>query len=204
MVPHASAVEHLRESPVSRRDVYAGRLLRVFEDEVRLDDGTLTRREVVEHRGAVAIVAADDSGRVVLVRQWRHAVGGTLWEIPAGTREIGEEAEATARRELAEETGYVADTWRFLARAAVSPGYSSELIGFYLATGLHPGTTRTDADERIDTMLATPAEVAELVRAGQCDCKTVGGLALAGRLPDLTAAVSDGCDGAGPAAEAAR
>ena len=185
MGPHSTAVEHLRETPISRRDVFSGRLLHVFADEVRLDDGTVTTREVVEHRGAVAIVAVDADGGVALVRQWRHAVGGTLWEIPAGTRDPGEDPDVTARRELAEETGYVADEWRLLAHAAVSPGYSSELIWFYLATGLHPGRTRTDADERIDTMIATPADVAELVRAGQVDCKTLGGLALAGRLPAL-------------------
>jgi 8-oxo-dGTP pyrophosphatase MutT (NUDIX family) len=179
------AVAHLREELLSRREVYAGRLLHVFEDEVRLADGTVSRREVVEHPGAVAIVAVDEQRRVVLVRQWRHAVGGAIWEIPAGTREAGEEPPATALRELTEETGYSAERWRPLAEAGVSPGYSRELIWFFLATGLREGLTNTDHDERIDVMLAGPDDVESLVRSGAVDCKTLAGLALAGLLPAL-------------------
>jgi ADP-ribose pyrophosphatase len=179
----SSAVDHLREELLSRREVYAGKLLHVFADEVRLADGTLSLREVVEHPGAVAIVAVDEKRRVVLVRQWRHAVGGAIWEIPAGTREDGEEPEATARRELTEETGYAASQWRPLAEAGVSPGYSRELISFFLASGLREGATNADHDERIDVMLAGPEEIAALVRDGAVDCKTLAGLALAGLLP---------------------
>jgi 8-oxo-dGTP pyrophosphatase MutT (NUDIX family) len=186
MRPDTSAdVDHLREITLSRRKVYAGRLLHVFEDEVRLADGTVSRREVVEHPGAVAIVAADDQGRVVLVRQWRHAVGGAIWEVPAGTREQGEDPAATAPRELAEETGYTADRWRALGEAGVSPGYSRELISFFLATGLRAGATNTDHDERIDVMLAGPDDVRDLVRSASVDCKTLAGLALAGLLPSM-------------------
>jgi ADP-ribose pyrophosphatase len=181
------AVDRLREELVSRREVYAGRLLHVFEDVVRLADGTVTRREVVVHRGAVAIIAVDERRRVVLVRQWRHAIGGAIWEIPAGTREEGEEPAATARRELAEETGYVADSWRQLTEVGVSPGYSRELISFHLATGLHEGATNTDHDERIDVMLAAPDDLRALVDAGSVDCKTLAGLALGGLLPVVEA-----------------
>ena len=183
----SAAVDRLREELVSRREVYAGRLLHLFEDEVRLADGTVTRREVVEHRGAVAIVAVGNGGRVVLVRQWRHAVGGAIWEIPAGTREAGEDPATTARRELAEETGYSALRWRQLAEVGVSPGYSRELISFHLATGLTPGATNTDHDERIDVMLAGPDDIRELVEAGSVDCKTLAGLALVGLLPSVEA-----------------
>ena len=127
---------HLREEPLRRRSVFDGRLLHVFEDSVRLPDGRTAGREVVEHIGAVAVVAIDDGGRVVLVRQWRHAVGRALWELPAGTREHGEDVATTARRELVEETGYRAAAWRELAHGPVSPGYSSEEIWFFEATGL--------------------------------------------------------------------
>ncbi|HEY8755351.1 MAG TPA: NUDIX hydrolase, partial [Candidatus Dormibacteraeota bacterium] len=82
---------HLREEPLRRRTVYEGKLLHVFEDTVRLPGGREAGREVVEHPGAVTVVASDDSDRVVLVRQWRHAVGRALWELPAGTREKGEQ-----------------------------------------------------------------------------------------------------------------
>src|ERR1044071_2044849 len=95
----SSAVDHLRETPVARRAVYDGRLLRVYEDEVRLPNGRQARREIVHHRGAVAIVATDSAGGIVLVRQWRHACQGAIWEVPAGTRDQGEDPALTARRE---------------------------------------------------------------------------------------------------------
>ncbi len=114
--------DHLREEPLRRRPVYEGRLLHVFEDTVRLPSGREARREVVEHIGAVTVVATDADARVVLVRQWRHATGRALWELPAGTREPGEDPAATARRELTEETGYGAREWRELGHGPVSPG----------------------------------------------------------------------------------
>lgn len=186
MRPDTSAdVDHLRETAVSRREVYRGRLLHVFEDEVRLPDGRPARREVVEHPGAVAVVALDDDGRAVLVRQWRHAVGGAIWEIPAGTREPEEPPERTAARELAEETGYRARHWRLLGCAGVSPGYSRELIWFFAARGLTPGETGADADEQLDVALMGAAEIAELVGGGRVDAKTLAGLAMAGLLPRI-------------------
>lgn len=182
-----AAVDHLRETLVERREVFSGRLLEVYVDRVRLPGGREVSREVVHHRGAVAVVALTDDGRVVLVRQWRHAVGGALWEIPAGTRDRdGEDPAATARRELAEETGLTAGRWRRLGEAGVSPGYSRELLTFYLAEDLAQGSAATDDDETLDVLHAAPERVAELVLAGQTDCKTLAGLALAGRLPDLT------------------
>jgi ADP-ribose pyrophosphatase len=183
----SSAVDHLRETLVERRTAYEGRLLRVFEDEVGLPNGRRARREIVHHRGAVAIVATDSAGMIVLVRQWRHACEGALWEIPAGTREEGEDPALTARRELEEETGYSATGWRSLGQACVSPGYSRELLWFFRAEGLSEGVPATDPDELVDVRLFHPSEIAELVRLGLTDCKTVGGLALAGVLPPLGA-----------------
>ena len=184
----AEPTEHLRETLVSRQPVFEGRLLRVYQDEVRLPDGRLAGREIVHHRGAVGVVAVAPDGRVVLVRQWRHAVEHALWEIPAGTRDEGEEPYVTARRELEEETGYTASTWRPLGQACVSPGYSRELLWFFLAEGLTEGATSTDPDETIDVRLFTPDEVLQLVSAGATDLKTLAGLALAGRLPALQGA----------------
>jgi ADP-ribose pyrophosphatase len=181
----SSAVDHLRETLVERRPVYEGRLLHVYEDEVRLPEGRLARREVVHHRGAVAVVATVPGGGVLLVRQWRHAVGGALWEIPAGTRDPGEDPAVTARRELEEETGYTAARWRSLGEAFVSPGYSRELLSFFRAEGLTEGTAATDPDELLDVHLFDPVEVVGLVREALTDCKTLAGLALAGLLPPL-------------------
>ena len=184
----AEPTEHLRETLVSRQPVFEGRLLRVFQDEVRLPDGRAAGREIVHHRGAVGVVPIAPDGRVVLVRQWRHAVERALWEIPAGTRDEGEEPSVTARRELEEETGYTAAAWRPLGQACVSPGYSRELLWYFLADGLTEGATSTDPDEKIDVRLFTPDEVLQLVSAGATDLKTLAGLALAGRLPALEGA----------------
>lgn len=184
----SSAVDHLRETLVSRRPVYDGRLLHVYEDEVRLPTGREARREIVHHRGAVAIVATVPGGGILLVRQWRHACERALWEVPAGTRETGEDPAVTARRELEEETGYTAARWRRLGEASVSPGYSREVLTFFLAADLTPGTAAADPDELLEVRAFDPAEIGALVREGATDCKTLGGLALAGLLPALEAA----------------
>jgi ADP-ribose pyrophosphatase len=184
----AADSEHLRETLVSRREVFAGRLLHVYHDEVRLPDGRPASREVVRHRGAVGIVPVAPDGRVVLVRQWRHAMERALWEIPAGTRDEGEEPPVTARRELSEETGYTAAAWRSLGEACVAPGYSSEVLWFFLAEGLTEGEASADPDENLDVRLFEPAEIVRLLSAGLTDMKTLAGLALAGRLPAMEAA----------------
>lgn len=174
------SAEHLRETPTARRTIYSGRLLTIHEDDVRLVDGTPAHREVVAHPGAVAIVAIDDADRVVLVRQWRHAVGRALWELPAGTRDPEEEPDRTAERELAEETGLRASSLRKLVSAALTPGYSTEVMHFYVATELTEGPTDRDVDERMDVAHVSRNDVADLIRAGDVDVKTIAGLALAG------------------------
>jgi ADP-ribose pyrophosphatase len=184
--PDADAA-HLRETLVARTPVFEGRLLNVYQDTVRLPDGREAGREIVHHRGAVAVVAVVPDGRVVLVRQWRHAMERALWEIPAGTRDQGEEPAVTARRELAEETGYTAGSWSSLGEACVSPGYSREMLWFFLASELAEGETSTDADETLDVRLFSDDDILELVRTGTTDMKTLAGLALAGRLPALEA-----------------
>jgi ADP-ribose pyrophosphatase len=173
-------VDDLREVPVHRTTIHSGRLISVHQDTVRLADGTEARREVVEHRGAVALVALDASGRVILVRQWRHPVGRALWELPAGTRDRDETPEATAARELVEEAGARPRMLTPLLTAALTPGYSTEVMHFFLATGLEPEDGKGDDDERIEVGRFTPGEVALLLERGELDVKTVAGLALAG------------------------
>jgi 8-oxo-dGDP phosphatase len=122
-----------------------GKLLRMRRDTVRMPDGTAIGRELIEHPGAVAILALDDAERVLLIRQYRHPVEAALWEIPAGLRDVaGEPPLRAAERELLEETGYRAADWRVLADFFSSPGYSTERLRIYLARGL----TEVPASER--------------------------------------------------------
>jgi 8-oxo-dGDP phosphatase len=114
-----------------------GSLISVRRDVVRMPDGDEVGREVIDHPGAVGVVALDEAEQVLLIRQYRHPVGRELWEIPAGLRDVaGEPPLATARRELLEEAGYLAADWRVLADFFTSPGISSERLRVYLARGL--------------------------------------------------------------------
>jgi 8-oxo-dGTP pyrophosphatase MutT (NUDIX family) len=124
--------------PVVSSEVLAdGGLVRLRTDMVRMPDGEVVGRDVLEHPGAVAIVALDPEERVLLIRQYRHPVGRLLWEIPAGLRDVaGEPLRVTAERELLEEAGYRAATWQVLADSFSSPGISSERLRIFLARGL--------------------------------------------------------------------
>jgi ADP-ribose pyrophosphatase len=172
--------EPLRERPVERRTVFEGRLLTLHADTVLTAAGARASREVVDHPGAVGVIATDDAGRVLLVRQWRHAVGRALWEIPAGTLVPGETPAAAARRELAEETGYTAASWRRLGAGPVAPGYSGEILHLYSAGELTPGEPHTDPDENVVARLFSATELADLAGSDALDVKTYAGLWLAG------------------------
>ncbi|MFQ6057420.1 MAG: NUDIX domain-containing protein [Anaerolineae bacterium] len=166
-----------REITLSSRRVYEGRVVHLRVDTVRLEGGYVTQREIVEHPGAVAIVALDGEGNVLLVRQFRQAAGEVLWEIPAGTREAGEDAEACARRELQEETGYQASHMERLLSFYTSPGFCTEQIDLYLATGLSPVPHALEADEAIEVEAVPLTEALEMIRRGEIrDAKTIVGL----------------------------
>jgi 8-oxo-dGTP pyrophosphatase MutT (NUDIX family) len=124
--------------PVSGRPRKAkGAIVVLRTDRVRMPDGELARRDVLEHPGAVAVVALDDAGQVLLIRQYRHPVGHLLWEIPAGLRDVpGEPLRGTGERELREETGYAARTWHVLTDCYTSPGISTERVTVFLARDL--------------------------------------------------------------------
>ena len=144
--PGQGPVDQAGPWPVaSSEELFQGKLLRLREDVVRVPDGSQVARELVEHPGAVAILALDDDDRVLLIRQYRHPVGAELWEIPAGLRDVaGEPVHQTAERELLEETGYRASDWHVLADYFSSPGYSTERLRIFLARGL----TEVPAAER--------------------------------------------------------
>ncbi|MGH7643770.1 MAG: NUDIX hydrolase [Candidatus Dormibacteria bacterium] len=163
---------------------FSGRRIRITVDRVRLQSGGEAEREVVHHPGGVGVVALAEDGSVVLVRQYRHAAKEVLWEIPAGGREPGESPLETARRELAEETGYAAESWLGVGATFLAPGYSTELFWYFRATGLtRVEGVSPDPDEVLQTKSFSPTEVAELAYQGQLrDAKTLAGLALAGAL----------------------
>jgi ADP-ribose pyrophosphatase len=161
--------------------VLQGRVFRVAAFAVTDREGRSHPYHVVRHPGAAAIVPWTDDGRVLLIRQPRPAIGRQLLEIPAGTLDPGEEAEACAHRELEEETGFRATQWKRLAAFWPSPGILDERMWLFEARGLQPGTAAPDPDEDITNVPVAPSEVAALVESGAiADAKTLLGLSLAG------------------------
>jgi 8-oxo-dGTP pyrophosphatase MutT (NUDIX family) len=124
---------------LSRRQEFQGAIFGVVSDEVAMPGGGSARRDWATSMGAVAVVALDDAGRVVLIRQYRHPIGGYLWEIPAGLADVaGESGLSTAQRELAEEADLVAADWHLLIEHHSSPGFTDQLVRVFLARGLVP------------------------------------------------------------------
>lgn len=165
------------EVTVASQRVYEGRLINLRVDTVRLENGRLTEREIVEHPGAVAVVALDEGDNVLLVRQFRQAAEKDLLEIPAGTLEAGEEPIACARRELKEETGYRAERLEQIGSFYPSPGFCTECIRLYLAIGLHKGPSVPEDDETIETIKVPLSDIPTMVSRGEiCDGKSIAGL----------------------------
>ena len=164
---------------VESREMFAGRIVKLRVDSVALPNGKTVEREVVEHRGAVAMVVLDDQDQVLLVRQHRPAVGEDLLELPAGTLEVGETPNACAKRELAEELGMAASRWTPLAQCYSSPGFCTELLHLYLAEGLTSAQGQPDEDEAITVERLPLAEARARVTDGTIrDAKTIAGLLL--------------------------
>jgi 8-oxo-dGTP pyrophosphatase MutT (NUDIX family) len=156
-------------------EVWSGRIVSVRNDRFRHEDGEVVDREIVSHPGAVAVVAHDGE-HLWLVRQPREAVGDYLLELPAGKLdEEGEDALATAQRELAEEIGKAAHTWKHLTTFYASPGFSDERIHVYLATDLYDEQAHTDEIERIEIVKKPLTELDEVIRTN-IDSKTLVGL----------------------------
>jgi ADP-ribose pyrophosphatase len=165
------------EATVASQRVYEGRLINVRVDTVRLENGRLTKREIVEHPGAVAVVALDEEDNVLLVRQFRKSAEKELLEIPAGTLKAGEEPIACARRELQEETGYQAEYLEQIGSFYSSPGFCTERIRLFLATGLQKGPSAPESDETIETIKVPLSDIPAIIsQGGICDGKTIAGL----------------------------
>lgn len=144
--------------------VFHGKLLSVRVDEVTLPDGRRARREIVEHPGAVAILALDNQGRVALVHQFRKAAQSALWEVPAGTLEPHEDPLECAQRELQEETGFSANDWQHLLTFYTAPGFCTEQMQLFLAEDLHPVAPKTQvADEQIEVRFYSKSEIEKML-----------------------------------------
>jgi 8-oxo-dGTP pyrophosphatase MutT (NUDIX family) len=183
-----TAFEH---ETVDRTERYAGPIFTVFSDRVTMSSGGTAVRDVVQNKGAVGVVALDDVGRVVLIRQYRHPVHERLWEIPAGLRDVqGEDLLVTARRELAEETDYQAARYDLLLDLQTSPGFSTETIRVYLARELTPVPSDSRfqrEDEEADLEIAwfdLNEAVAMILRGEITNSSTVAGLLAAARTRD--------------------
>jgi ADP-ribose pyrophosphatase len=165
-----------------RASLYRGRVFLLVRENVTLDNGATTDLEYVEHPGAAAIVPLTDTGDVVLIRQYRHALKQYIWEIPAGTLHAGEAMEACARRELTEETGLAAAGWETMGEITPVPGYSDERVHLFLARELTPAQQALDADEVLAVHRVPLAEAVRMIERGEIrDAKTICGLLLAER-----------------------
>jgi 8-oxo-dGDP phosphatase len=180
--------EHVFET-ASSETLHTGKIFALRRDQVRMPGGKIVTREVVEHFGAVAVVAMDGDGNIPMVYQYRHAFGRRLWELPAGLLDGGgEPAQLTAARELKEEAGLQARTWRVLVDLNSTPGFSDESVRVYMATGLSEVDRPEAHDEEADMKLAwyPLAEATRKVLSGEI----VNAIAVAGIL--AAHAVTDG------------
>jgi ADP-ribose pyrophosphatase len=173
---------------VSSELAYEVPLFKVFTDQVREKGADKpVRRDIIRHNGSVVILAVDDSKKkdplIVLERQYRHAAGQFLYEVPAGKIDADEDRLAAAKRELIEETGLRAKKWRELTRYFASPGFLGEWMQVYLAEGLTPGEAKPEPDERIEIFQVRLSEVLRLIDAGEIrDGKTLVSVMLYARL----------------------
>ena len=166
----------MEERTISTTRPWTGIRIRVRVDSIRREDGHLTTREVVEHPGAVAILAWDGE-RLAMVRQWRHATGQALLEIPAGTLEPNEPPAETARRELAEEVELQAALWVEGPRFYTAPGFCDELMHLYLATELSGSRGESDEDEMLEPSWMTLPDALDAIDDGRImDAKTIAGI----------------------------
>jgi len=163
------------EKTISGETLYEGKIITLRVEEVELPDGNRATRELIKHPGAVAVIPITAEGKLILVEQYRKALGRSLVEIPAGKIDPGEAPEVTAVRELEEETGYGAKEFSYIQSFATSPGFADEIIHLYLAQGLYiiDDPAEGDEDEFIELLEVTIEQAEDMVATGKIfDAKT--------------------------------
>jgi ADP-ribose pyrophosphatase len=159
------------------KNIYMGIVVNLNVDTVTLPNGLTVDLEVVRHPGAAAVVPLKDDGMVVLIRQFRHAAGGFIYEIPAGKLHPGEDPRVCAIRELEEEIGYRAGKLELLSSIFTAPGFTDEVIHIYKATGLSVGRQQLDRDEVLEVVEMSLSEAIGMIKNGEIrDAKSIVGL----------------------------
>ena len=175
--------EKLIEKKISTETLFEGVIFKVERQTVLLPNGKEAIRDIVVNPNAAAIVAIDENNNIIMVRQFRATEGKIMMEIPAGKLDAGEEPRNCAMRELREETGYIAKKVDFLFASMVSPGFATEHIHIFMATGLELGDTEPDEDEFVETLKVPISDVIEMIMKGEIeDSKTVSGVLAAARI----------------------
>jgi len=165
--------------------LHKGRVFELIKENITLDNGVTMDMDVIRHPGASAIVPLSEKNGLIMLKQYRHAVGGYIWEIPAGTFDGDEAPIDCAKRELTEETGFSANNWHKLGEITPLPGYSDERIHMFLASGLMPAAQNLDQDEILDVHEITLAKALEMIKDGRIrDGKTICGLFMASQWLD--------------------
>ena len=192
MSQHPPSSNPQEEPTINSERLYEGRILNVRKDTVRMPNGREATREIVEHSHAVCIVPVDNDGNVLFVRQYRKPTEQAILEVPAGGVEEGELSEDTVLRELQEEVGYTADSLQHLASFWVAPGWATEYMHAYLATGLRPSKLVGDDDENIEVVRIPLEQAVSMIQTGELnDGKSIASLLLAlpllkGQQPERT------------------
>jgi ADP-ribose pyrophosphatase len=165
----------------NRQTVFHVGRFRLDTEQVTLDNGNDTTIHVLRHPGAVAIVPFLDEATIILIHQYRHAIGDYIWEIPAGTLDVGEDLLECARRELIEETGFRAGEMRPIGEIFPAPGYSDERIHIFMARELSPDVQNLEDDEVLQVHRVPLPDALAMIDSGDIrDAKTIAGLLLAG------------------------
>ncbi len=165
------------EKTVSSREIFGGRIVRLRVDMVEMPGGNLASREIIEHPGGVGIVAVTNDDEIILVKQFRKPLEKSIYEVPAGKLENGEDHRLCGLRELSEETGYEAGSFEYLGHMYPSPGFADEVTHLYLATDLKKGEAHLDPDEYLDIEHIPVDKAVEMIMNNEInDAKTVFGI----------------------------